>query len=208
MTPEEEDDGVRLCLPEFFKCSFLTNPFFYFALILSIILYSVTLYNFIFTAREAKCAQEKWPEYLMWFQNEQNIIWLWSSIVLFLIFLPTLSILMCSSHNMQIKKCISIGFVLLTLLLICMSFCIKYEMYPIAIASIVVLLFICLWMIWLCCVTKNMQSLSPIYGIASYSLLFILLLALVVIIGMNTASEPQPYVCQVSSQVPSQFQAN
>lgn len=198
----EEDCAIQLCLPEFLTCSFLTDPLFWVVLVFSLILYFVGLNNFVFLSREARCSGTQWPDYLMWFQHEENIRWLWPFLVVFFIFLPTMLVMLSKSHGPRIKRCVLIGYILFILLFICMAYCLRFKMYPIAIAAGITIIFVVLWMIWLCSVVKEKHTFSSIYGIVAYSILGAVFLSLSVIIGIESPSSEIPFVCPVEPITP------
>jgi hypothetical protein len=185
-----------LCLPEFLKCSFLTNPLFWLVLLLALLLYFICLNSFTFIIREAKCSNTQWPPYLMWFQNEQNIAWLWPIIVAFFVFLPTVLLMLSKTHSYQIKKCLMIGYILFILFFILMSFSLRYAMYPVALTAIITPIIILLWMMWLSVVIFNgKQNFTSIYGVISYFMLIILCILLSIVIGKESNMGSEPYVC-------------
>ena len=192
----DEEIIPPLCLPDFLKCSFLTNALFWVVLVLALLLYFICLNNFKNLIREAKCSGTQWPPYLMWFQNEQNISWLWPIIVTFFVFLPTVLLMLSSAHSLKIKKCIMIGYILFILFFIFMSFALRLSMYPIALTAIITPIIILIWMMWLCMVVNNgKQNVASIYGLISYIVLAIICLLLSIVIGKESNMNPPSYVC-------------
>lgn len=143
-----------ICLPQGLGC-ILLNPIVWGIIAIAVLCIVLSIYNI----------QASTLPYM----TSGTAMWLWGSFVIALLFLPTLITAYGYRDNPH-EKCVLFGFVVIIIIILIQSYCIRYDWKRAAILLTMLVMLLMIWMTWLAFYVAN-----PLKGIivACYGLFFL-----------------------------------